>query len=87
MRRSYAWNAATIAAAFLLYAVLRVLLYGRDFMDLFSQLFCGTVIVVWGLSVRERVTSRRIQRLLLGLTAFLLLFLLMQTVNFRFQPL
>ncbi|MBQ6196619.1 MAG: hypothetical protein IJK47_04215 [Lachnospiraceae bacterium] len=84
MRRSYAWNAATIAAAFLLYAVLRVLLYGRDFMDLFSQLFCGTVIVVWGLSVRERVTSRRIQRLLLGLTAFLLLFLLMQTVNFRF---
>ena len=74
-------NMAAITAAFLLYGLLRVILYGQDFADLISQLFTGAVILVWGIFVRGRVTDRRLKRLLTGRAAFLLLLLLMQTVN------
>ena len=77
-------NTAAITAAFLLYGVLRVCLYGVDLADLISQLFTGAVILVWGIFVLGRVTDRRLRRLLTGLSAFLLLILLMQTVNYRF---
>ncbi len=77
-------NMAAITAAFLLYGLLRVILYGQDFADLISQLFTGAVILVWGIFVLGRVTDRRLKRLLTGLAAFLLLLLLMQTVNYRF---
>ena len=77
-------NMAAITAAFLLYGLLRVTLYGQDFADLISQLFSGAVILVWGEFIWGRVTDRRQRRLLICLTAFLLLLLLMQTVNYRF---
>ena len=77
-------NMAAITAAFLLYGLLRVILYGQDFADLISQLFSGAVILVWGEFIWGRVTDRRQRRLLICLTAFLLLLLLMQTVNYRF---
>ena len=84
MRKIRIGNTAMIAAAFLLCGLLHVLLYGADFAELFSQLYCGAVIAVWGISVRTRVTDRRLQRLLLVLAACLLLLLLLQTVNYRF---
>ena len=84
MRKIRIGNTAAIAAAFLLCGLLHVLLYGVDFVDLVSQLCCGAVIAVWGISVRTRVTDRRLQRILLALTACLFLLLLMQTVNYRF---
>ena len=52
-------NMAAITAAFLLYGLLRVILYGQDFADLISQLFTGAVILVWGIFVLGRVTDRR----------------------------
>ena len=66
-------NMAAITAAFLLYGLLRVILYGQDFADLISQLFTGAVILVWGIFVLGRVTDRRLKRLLTSLAAFLLL--------------
>ncbi len=84
MRKTLIRNMTAVAAAFLFYCVVRVLLYGVDFADLISQLYCGAVVLVWGISVPGRVTDRRLRRLLISLTAFLLLLLLMQTVNYRF---
>ena len=50
-------NMAAITAAFLLYGLLRVILYGQDFADLISQLFSGAVVFVWGEFIWGRVTD------------------------------
>ena len=73
-----------IFLAFLTCGVLHVVLFSGDFMDLFSQLFTGVAVVTWGVFVQKRVTDRRILCLLRIMIFFFLLYLMMQTVNYRF---
>ncbi|MBQ6513453.1 MAG: hypothetical protein IJI09_01905 [Clostridia bacterium] len=73
---------ALIASAFLLCGVLHVALYGVFFTDSIAQLFCGAAVLVWALSVQRRVTDRRLRRTLLWAAAFLLLYSILQYVNY-----
>ena len=69
---------AVFACAFLLCGALRVLTYHRDLCEGFSQWFCGVLLLLWAVTVRSRVTDRRLRRLILGTAASLLLFLILQ---------
>ena len=71
-------TAAVFTGAFLLSGALRVLTYHKDLFESFSQLFCGSLLLLWMMTVRNRVTDRRLRRLILGTAASLLLFLVLQ---------
>ena len=72
---------ALIAGLFLLCGALRVLTYHMDLFDGFSNLFCAVLVLLWALTVRTRVTDRRLRRLILCAAASLLLFLTVQLVR------
>ena len=72
----------SIAAAFLLCGVLHVLLYGVEFFDVFSQLYCGTVTILGVVSVKKRVTNRRLRLVLLMISGSLLLYLVLQIARY-----
>ena len=71
-------NMILIAAAFLLCGLLHILLYRVGFAENFAQLFCAVFTIIWAVSVKERVTNRRLRRILLGVAVALLLYLLVQ---------
>ena len=77
-------NILLISAALLLCGVLHVLLYDVDFFQEFSRLFCGAVTATWGVSVVKRVTDKRLLYILLAIVFILLLFLLLQTINYNY---
>ena len=79
MRNRGLWRTAIcFTGAFLLCGALRVLTYHKDLFEGFSPLFCGSLLLFWAVSVRTRVTDRRLRRLILGTVAALLLFLVLQ---------
>ena len=84
MMKSYRWHAAMIGVLFLMCGLLRIVLYSRDFFDIFAQLFTGVVVVSWQVTVKKRVTDRVLRTLLGMISLCFLLFLLSQTVNYRF---
>lgn len=84
MLRSFRWNTAAVCAAFLFCGLLHVVTFGRPYADLVSQVFCGAFCIVWGISVRYRVTDRLIRKLLTAIALSFLLYLSAQAVNYRF---
>lgn len=84
MLRSAKRNMLTIGAAFLACGVLHVALWGIVFLDLFSQLFCGSVAISWGISVKKRVTDRRLNHLMMAIVFFQLLYLVLQAARYSF---
>ena len=84
MFQSYRRNMAVIVAAFLLCGILHIFFYGVDFTDNISRIYCGVVAIVWGSTVRKRVTEPLLRRLLSGVVLTFLLFLAAQMVTYRF---
>ncbi len=78
-------NIAYICVSVILYCLLRNLLYNRSFADLFPQQYCGAVALSWAISVRKRVTDKRLMRQLLGISFCLVFYMLCQCVNYRFS--
>ena len=76
-------NAALLLLAFLACGALHILLYNRDFADDIAQIVCSVVTILWGVSVKERVTNRRLRRVLLLIAAALLLYLLLQIARYN----
>lgn len=74
--------AALLAAAFLLSGLIHVFLYGVFFADCIAQLFCGSVLVLWALSVQRRVTDGRLRRTLILAAAFMLLYNILQLLRY-----
>ena len=75
-----------IAVAFLLCGVLHVLFHRVQYAWNFSEIFCGCVCVFWALSVRKRVTDRRLQRLLLHIAGLLLAYEFLQVCRYSLYP-
>ena len=63
--------------------LLHVILWDSVFADCTAQLYCGTVVVLWALSVEKRITDIRLRRLLIITAAFLLLFVFLQVLRYR----
>ncbi len=76
-------NAALLLLAFLACGALHILLYNRDFADDIAQIVCSVVTILWGVSVKERVTNRRLRRVLILIAAALLLYLLLQIARYN----
>ena len=75
-------NIILFVAAFLLLGVLRVLLSSRDFAISFSQILCSALAILWGITVRKRVTDKRLRSLMTGVAAFLLLQFILQFARY-----
>ena len=76
-------------AAFLLLALLRIVTSKPTLTNGFSLQCCAAMLLFWAMSVRYRVTDRRLRRLILGVVASLLLFLILQLFrgNLAWTPL
>lgn len=84
MIKNYKWYTYVITASFLLCGFLHCLLYGRDFADIFTQVFTGAVVIAWVISVQRRVTDEHLKKLLTAVSFVLLLYLLVQAEKYRF---
>ena len=77
-------NIILFAAAFLLCGVLHVVLYGCPFTVCFVQLYGGTLVVLWGTTVRKRITDNRLCFILLCIAGCLLLQFILQIFRYDF---
>lgn len=71
-----------LTSAFFLCGLLRVLLYGVDFTNCFSEVFTCALLSVWMISVRKRVTDGRLRRILIWIVVFLLLHFILQILRY-----
>lgn len=70
-------------AAFLLCGVLRNVFYRVDFTYAFSSLYCGVLVLLWAITVQERITDDRLRRLLVLVAASLLLHFFLQFYRYE----
>ena len=75
-------NLCWICAAWLACGVLHLLLFEIDFANAFVQLFCGAVVLLWAISIRKRVTDRRLRHLLGAIALCLISYLVLQTARY-----
>ena len=75
-------NLWAFAAAYAVCGLLHLLLYGVEYLDGFSDCFCCVLALVWALSVRKRVTQRKLRVLLIGIAYGLLLHFCLQLCRY-----
>ena len=82
-------TALLFVAAFLLCGIVRLMITNPTVLNGFALFFCAAMLLLWAMSVRTRVTDRRLRRLILGVVASLLLFLVLQIFrgNLAWTPL
>ncbi len=69
-------------AGFLLCGIVHLPLPGLDYTNCITQLYCSMLLLIWALSVQERVTDRRLRSLLLWAAGFVLLFFILQIIKY-----
>ncbi|MBQ9188796.1 MAG: hypothetical protein IJ138_05670, partial [Clostridia bacterium] len=74
---------ALFTAAFLLCGVLHVVLYRMDFTMCFAQLYCGALTVAWASTVQRRVTNRALRRLMLCVSATIVMNFVLQVARYQ----
>lgn len=74
---------ALFAAAVLLCGFLNVAFDGVNFTECFSRLYYGVLVLLWALSVQERITNARLRNLLLLIASQILLCSLLQAFRYR----
>ena len=72
--------------AFILCGLGHVFLYGKDLWGAVSQFFCGSICMIWAVSVQKRVTDRRIRNMLLLTAATLVTYMLVQSLKYNIRP-
>lgn len=75
-------NILLFLAAFLLCGFLHVFLYGTDFTFCISPIFGSAVVVLWTLTVRERIIDRRLRRIIQWIAVTLLLHFLLEVLRY-----
>ena len=71
-----------LAAAYALCGLLHVLLYDVPYLDGFSDCFCCVLALAWALSVRKRVTQRKLRVLLIGIAYLMIVYICLQLCRF-----
>lgn len=77
------FNIGYLAVIYLLGGILHVLLRNVDFTDCFSQLFYGCVVILWGVTISERITDHKALHLLYGVIVFLEMYFVLQICKYR----
>lgn len=76
-------NLALFSASVLLCGFLKVAFDGVGFTECFSRLYYGVLVLLWALSIQERIINVRLRNLLLLIAALILLCSMLQA--FRYQ--
>lgn len=77
------WKIALFLAAFLLCGFLHVALYGTDFTLCISPIFSSAVVVLWILTIRERIIDTRLRRIIQGIAVTLLFHFLLEIFRYN----
>lgn len=73
----------SFSAVFIVGGILHALFVKADFVDCFSQLFCGVVVLVWGMLIKSRIIERRIRIIYMEIVGVLEVYFLLQICRYR----
>lgn len=73
----------SFCALFILGGALHVCLYGVDFADEITQIYFGFLILLWGLSIQNRIMDKRIKRFLLTMAILLVFGFVIQVFRYK----
>lgn len=76
-------NTWYLVIIFLLGGILHVLLRNVDFTDCFSQIFYGCVVLLWSVTISERVINHKVRRILYGIIFFMEMYFVLQICKYR----
>lgn len=82
--RSSKRNIILFLAGFLLCGILHIALFRVDFAVFITQIVCGSLTALWGITVQRRVTDKRECKLLLGVAALIILHLIFQIIRYGY---
>lgn len=72
-----------LAVFFLLGGILHVALRNVDFTDCFSQIFYGCIVLLWSVTVSERIINHKVRNILYGMIAFMEMYFVLQICKYR----
>jgi len=72
-----------LAVIFLFGGILHVLLRNVDFTDCFSQIFYGCVVLLWSVTISERIIMRKVRYILYGIIFFQEMYFALQICKYR----
>ncbi|MBR5947699.1 MAG: hypothetical protein IKZ82_03480 [Clostridia bacterium] len=79
-------NIILFCCAFLLCGVLHIALYGVDFADCFSTVFCSILTLLWAGTIQKRIVDERLRMLMLLLAASFLFHFFLQFLRYEIVP-
>ena len=77
------FNIGQLAVVFLLGGILHVLLRNVDFTDCFSQIFYGCVVLLWSVTIKERIINHKVRRILYSIIFFMEMYFILQICKYR----
>lgn len=77
------YNFLPLAVIFLVGGILHVLLRNVDFTDCFSQIFFGCVVLLWGVSISERIINSKVRHILSYIILFMVIYFILQICKYR----
>lgn len=77
------FNNIFLAVIFLLGGILHVLLRNVDFTDCFSQVFYGCAVLLWSVTINERIINRKARHILYGIVFFMEMYFVLQICKYR----
>lgn len=72
-----------LAVLFLLGGILHVLLRNVDFTDCFSQIFYGCVVLLWSVTIGERIINHKARHILYSIIFFMEMYFVLQICKYR----
>lgn len=73
----------SFTTVFIVGGILHILLWKADYVDCFSQLFYGVMVLVWGLLVKNQIIERRIRITYWGIVGTMEVYFLLQICRYR----
>ncbi|MBP9996627.1 MAG: hypothetical protein KBT19_05040 [Lachnospiraceae bacterium] len=77
-------NVILVSLLFVIGGAGHILLYGVDMADSICQIYYGVCVLVWALTVRERIIDKRVRNFFIGIAGLLLIAFLIQLARYKF---
>lgn len=77
------FNIGVLSVIYLLGGILHVGLRNVDFTDCFSQIFYGCVVLLWSVSIGERIIYQKARQILYGIILFMEMYFVLQICKYR----
>ena len=73
-----------VCLSFAIGGAAHILLYDVDIADSICQIYYGVCVLVWALTVRDRIIDKRTRSILIGVAGLLLAAFLIQLARYKF---